>query len=129
MEIRSWPQVEQTTDVGFCVYAIFREDSLHYIGYTKRLKERMYTHGVTNAQGYPLQGITIRYLVTNDASTMEPKLIQQYQPIGNRLENGKIVECRCGNVWVARVPNPKACPRCKRRLDAPLTQSQGFDNR
>lgn len=32
-----------------------------------------------------------------------------------------VMTCRfCGYRWVARQPNPKACPRCKRRFDRPL---------
>jgi len=27
------------------------------------------------------------------------------------------IVCRCGYEWISRKPSPKACPRCKRRLD------------
>jgi len=35
-------------------------------------------------------------------------------------EEKEMANCpKCNYQWVSRVKNPKACPRCKSRLDAP----------
>ncbi len=111
----SWPQAEQVTEIGTCVYAIWRDETLWYIGYTRNFPKRMYTHHATDTKGFPKDGVTIRYFASDSAPELEPRLIQKYKPIGNRLDTGNICECRCGNIWISRVEKPKACPECKDR--------------
>ena len=35
------------------------------------------------------------------------------KPITKATAPGGRFACKCGHVWVSRVPVPKACPRCK----------------
>ncbi len=71
-----------------CVYIIFVDDRIHYIGQTSSLESRMEAHRSYALHGIDSARIRVKYKIVQDVDArlkLEARLLRRYRPKANKL--------------------------------------------